>query len=144
MRKTGSELWQQTNFTQDALHLVFSILFIFIEMMVNESLRNDIVNLCAFIQRSHRVLENHLTSTDDFSVHLGRNFAIDLLAFEQDLTRGCWIDSQNGATNGGFTGTRFTNQRECFTLINIKIYMVYCDKFMPAFAKGNLQIFYFD
>ena len=144
MWETGCELRQKTYFAQSFLYLVLTIRFVLVEVVVDQTFRNDVVNLCSFIQRSHWVLENHLTFPDNFFVELFGDFTADSLAFEANFTSRSRVDSQDCTADCGFTRTGFTNQRECFSLVNIKIYMVNGNKFLFTRSKADLQIFNFD
>ena len=77
-------------------------------------------------------------------VKLFGDFTADSLAFEANFTSRSRVDSQDCTADCGFTRTGFTNQRECFSLVNIKIYMVNGNKFLFTRSKADLQIFNFD
>ena len=144
MWETRSKLWQQTYLTQNLLYLFFTFLLIFVQMEVDQTFGNDVVYFCSLVQRSHWVLENHLAFTNDLGIEFFRDFAVDFLTFKVDVTGGGWIDSQDCTTDGRFTGTRFTYQREGFTFVNIKIYMVNCYKLFTTGTEADLKILQFD
>ena len=144
MWETRSELWKQTYFTQNLLYFVFTVFFIFVEMMVDQTFRYDVIYLSSFVQGSHWVLENHLAFTDNFFIQLFRDLAVDFLTFKVDFTSGGWVNSKNCTTDSCFTRTGLTYQREGLTFVDVEIYMVYCNEFLFTGTETDLQIFQFD
>ena len=139
--ETGSELRQQTYLVQNALYFFLALLLILIQMEVDQTFRDDVINLCSLIQRSHWVLENHLAFTDDFLIQFLVNPTVDPAALEENFTSRGWVDSQDRTANGGLAGTGFTYQREGFAFVNVKVDIVYRNKFFAARSKSDLYVF---
>ena len=141
MGEAGGKLRQQADLMQGVHHLFMQVFLIFVEMMVQQALSNDILHLGALIQRSHGILEDHLDLTDDLLVQFLGNLAVDLLALEEDVAAGGRVDAADGTANGGLTGAGLADQREGLALIDVKVDMIDSNKFLLTGAKGDLKVF---
>ena len=82
MRESGCELRKKSYLTERFLHFRFSVRIILVQMVVEQSLGNNIIYFGTFVQRCHRVLEDHLTFLDHFQIQFFGDSSIDLPAFE--------------------------------------------------------------
>ena len=144
MGEPAGKLGQQSHFMKGVFHLSLSVILIFVKVVIDQTLRDNIVHLGPFIQRGQRVLENHLTLFDYLFVQFTGNLPADPLPFKEDLTAGDGVDPHDGPTDGGFAGAGLAHQREGLPLINIEIDVIYRNKASPAASEGNLQIFDFN
>ena len=99
-------------------------------MEVVQTFGDAVVDRCTLIERSSRVLENHLDiPLNPFLVFLGK-FSVDLLSLEENFTVGCVIQADDCTGNRGLAGTGLTDECECLTLINLEVCVFYCFEYM--------------
>ena len=113
-------LLKKSHFFDDFLDFSFTIFLILIEMEVMQTLRQDIINCCTFIQTSRRVLENHLDTTDVYCT-------------------GNYVKVRNKINGKKVVG--HLEQADQFQLLDIqkgwvKIKVTYSDKTSPDSHKG--------
>ena len=139
--EAGGKLRQQADLMQGVHHLFVQVFLIFVEMMVQQALGNDILDLGALVQRSHGVLEDHLDLADDLFVQFLGDLAVDLLALEEDVAAGGRVDAADGTANGGLARAGLADQREGLALVDVKIDVVHGHELLFAGAKGDLKVF---
>ena len=105
VREAGNKFAGQTDLGEDALYLGNAILLVFIQVIVVKSFGNDVIDLGAFIERCHRVLEDHLHLHMKFLFVCSGKFARDLRAVEGNFTADIiGVDAHYRASDSGFTG----------------------------------------
>ena len=102
---TGQMLGQQANIIDDFLDLSNAVSFVFEELEVVQTFGNDVVNSCALVQGSCRILEDHLDITDDLTIQALAGLARNAHTLILDLASSAGIDADNSTSNGGLTGT---------------------------------------
>ena len=121
MRIAGLVLRQKSDRTESFIHLAFPVFFILVQMEVIETFGNAVVDGCTLIQRSSRVLEDHLNIADHpLAVFLGQT-GIDLLALEQDFSVTCLIETDDGTGDGRLAGTGFAYQGKRLAFVDPEV-----------------------
>ncbi len=108
---------------------------------VIQPFRNDVVYLCALVERGHGVLKYHLYLFDDFPVRFLVYFAAYALSLKEYFTRRNGIYADYCAAYGGFAGAGLAHQTECFALIYVETYALYGLELFAAFAEFNMKVF---
>ena len=111
-------------------------------MEVVQTFGNNVVNLGAFVEAGHGILEDHLALADDVFILFLADLAVHALTTEENFAIGGGVDTHQRTADGGLTGAGLANQRERFTLINGEVHIINGHKLLAAGAKGDLQILY--
>ena len=101
MREATCKLRQKAHIGKRFGNLCLALFFGEVLLHVHQAFGNDIVHLCALVERCHRILEDHLDLLRDALVQLVRNFSVDFFSFEDNLARGGGVDADDRAANGG-------------------------------------------
>ena len=140
MREAAGELGQQADFLEGLLNLVLTVGIILVHVMVDNAFRDNIVDLGAFVEGSHGILEDHLAAADDFHVFLLGDLSADPLSLVEDFTLGGGIDADDRAADGRFAGAGLADQCKCLALVNGEIDIVHSHELSAAVAKRHLQV----
>ena len=109
---------------QSVHDLFMQVILVLVQVVVQQTLSHDVLDLGALVQGGHGVLEDHLHLTDDLTVQLLGDLAVDLLALEEDVAARGRVDAADGTANGGLAGAGLADQREGLALIDVKVDMI--------------------
>ena len=143
VRKAGSKFRQQAHVPQSLPYPLLPLGGGEVGPDVLQALAHDIAHLGALVQRGLRVLKDHLDLLDDLPVQLAGNFAVDLLAFIEDVTARGGQDAQDGPADGGLAAAALAHKAEGLALINFKAGVLHGMIGVAAGAVGHIQVVYF-
>ena len=112
-------------------------------MEVIESFRDDVVDRSSLVERCRRVLEDHLDLSDDLAVILAAELSGDSLALVGNGTCSTGIDSHDGSSDRGLSGSGLAYQRECLTFVDVETDIVDSLEIMlPGVVEDNIEVSY--
>ena len=121
MGEPAGKLRQQTHIEEGLVHPFLPFLLADPLLNVHQAFADDVIHLGPLIQRSLRVLKDHLDFPHDLPVQLSGDSAVDLLAFIDDIPAGRRDNSHDCPADGRFTGTGFSHQSEGLSLVDLEI-----------------------
>ena len=140
MREAAGELAQKAHFFQRLLHLVLTIVLVFVQVVVDQAFGHYVVHLGALVQGCHGILEDHLQGADHLGIHLLGDAAADALALKQYLALGDGVDAHDGAADSGLAAAALAHQSERFALVYLEVHVVDRHELLAPAAEGDLQV----
>ena len=134
---------KKTDRLKHRIYLGFPVRFILVQMKVVQPFRNAVVNRRTLIERSGRILEDHLDVADNLPLLLLGDLAIDFLALEKNfaIRRRCQTD--NRPRRRCLTRTGFTDKSKCLALVDLEVCVLDSPEAMLAvIVEGNLEMSY--
>ena len=140
VRITREVFGEQTDFFDHLLDFCNSIRFVFEEVEVVKAFGHDIVDGRALVERCGGILEHHLDVPDDLSVEFMRNIARNAHALVLNLALCARVDSDDCASDGGFSRTGFADERKRFAFIDVERRVFDCFYSLVALAESDVNV----
>ena len=133
---------RQANAVQHGKDFFVNFLLAFANMVGFQRLGNDIAHRHAGVQRSIRILEDHL-HVAAHRLHLAGLEVGDILPVEDDLALRRLINADDGACAAAFAAARLANQAKGAAAAQRKVDVIYCMNFrVRADRKEFCQVLY--
>ena len=126
IRITVIMLFCQTNLSQDRIDMCLPLFLGRIAVMDIQSLANNIANLLSRVQRSHRVLEDHLHLCTKLFSCFASQLSGNINSVKGDLACCRIIQTNDPAADRSLSGTRLSNKTISLTRIDLKTDIVHC------------------
>ena len=138
MRETAGKFRQQPHIQEGLIHPLLPFLLADPFLDVHQAFADDVIHLGPLIQRSLRVLKDHLDLPHYLSVQFSCDPAVDLLAFIDDLPARRRYNSHDCPADGCFSGTGFSHQSEGLSLVDLEIDLLYRLIPLPPLAERDV------